>query len=244
MADSGASGRLPPSRRSANAMPSVESHRPLPSPAGTPLPAGRPAQGRDPRRHVVVEDRPQHGQQLLWAFPGDLGSVPCSSADPQVAVVDLDRLPRQPHQPLDVVGRGVAGISEYDHVPTLRLAEHVGELGHQNAVAVVCGIARVLRVSRTKFDRLAAERAGAAVTTASRVIAVAVGQVAGADLDTHAAHGAVQVLVAAHQGRGHGAGGNDERLGLERAKQKGQHEGHDDRFDRLANARRRRYPRR
>ena len=47
---------------------------------------------------------------------------------------------------------------------------------------------------------------------------------------------AVDVLVPAHERRRHRAGRNDERLRLERAEQEGQHEGHDDRFDRLAHA--------
>ena len=45
---------------------------------------------------------------------------------------------------------------------------------------------------------------------------------------------AIDVLVGAHQRGGHRAGRDHERLGLERAKQKRQHERDHDRLDRLA----------
>ena len=44
----------------------------------------------------------------------------------------------------------------------------------------------------------------------------------------------VDVLVAAHESRRHRAGRDDERFGFERPKQKRQHKGDHDRFDRFA----------
>src|SRR6185369_13053264 len=54
----------------------------------------------------------------------------------------------------------------------------------------------------------------------------------------------LHVLVLPHQRRGHGTGGDDEGLGLERPKQKREHECDHDRLDRFAYAvmLRRRFP--
>ena len=60
------------------------------------------------------------------------------------------------------------------------------------------------------------------------------------DVEAMAALEAVDVLVRAHQRRGHRAGRDHERLGLERAEQKRQHERDHDRLDRLADRVRRR----
>jgi len=57
---------------------------------------------------------------------------------------------------------------------------------------------------------------------------------AGRDAELVSALGAMDVLVLPLQRRRHRAGRDDERLRLERAKQKGEDERHDDRFDRLA----------
>ena len=58
---------------------------------------------------------------------------------------------------------------------------------------------------------------------------------AGGNAEAVATLGTVDVLVPAHERRGHRAGRDHERFGFERAKQKRQHERDDDRLDRFAN---------
>ena len=113
------------------------------------LPAGGPTAFGDPRHVVVVEHRLEHGQQFLRRLPRDLKRL-LATTHPHVAVLNANRLAGQTDQSFNEigsgVGRGVAGKLEHDHVPPLRIGQLVDELAHQDPIAAVRGIARVLRI--------------------------------------------------------------------------------------------------
>ena len=51
----------------------------------------------------------------------------------------------QPDQSLDVVLFWIAGIFEYDHIPTLGVAQHIAELVDQNTVTIERAIVGITR---------------------------------------------------------------------------------------------------
>ena len=198
-------------------------------------PAGGPGVVENLFLHVVVVvHRLHHRADLDGRLAGDVPAFLALAAHEDVALADADRLVGQAHDSLDEVGFRSPGIVEDGHVETIRLAEGVGELAHENAVSFV-GALRGLDAVVDHPHRVAAHRAGAGDDDlAAGAVGAGVDLVAGADLERILALPADDVLVPAHQGGGHRAGGNHKGLGLEGAEEKGEHKGDHHRLDHLA----------
>ena len=199
------------------------------------------------RGHVaVVEHRLQHREQFVrrLSLQPERFFPFFAPANPNVTVSDSHSFTRQADQPFDEVrsrvGVTVAWELKNDHIPPSRVAKSVTELADQYSVAVVRRIVVQFRVgvaahrarARGNAERSAVHKNSSAVR---RHLAARTNPVRAAAMRT------LDVFMAAHKSRGHRTGGYYERLGLERAEQKREHYGDDDRLDRLADGRGRRH---
>ena len=199
-------------------------------------PRRRPARLHKFRRHVpAVVHALQHRHERRRRLAGDhrCGIVPTG---PDVAPGDKQRLSRQSHEPLDVVGLGVFGILEDHYVPPSRFGEVVGELVDEDPVTVERWIPRIglarphgqrhfvaaVEAPRFRHEPIGTDAAGGLVPLLT-----------GPDPKLGAARGAGEILVATHERGRHRPGWNHEGLRLEGPEEEGEREGDDDRFDRL-----------
>ena len=158
-------------------------------------------------------------------------------ADPDVAVPDEDRLPGKSDEAFDVVGLRVLGVLEDDDVPSLGCGEVIGKLADQDPVAVERRVSGVVDGGFPSGQEKRCDPATVGAAGLPNLPAVLLGT--RRELVRATARFAGEVLVAAHEGRGHGTGRDHEGFGLERPKEKRQREGDHDRFDRLASGRER-----
>ncbi len=210
-----------------------------------PAPPFRPALQRG-RAMAVVVDHHLHRALVAQRLPLQAEILAVGGLDVDVAVPDPQPLAGEADQPLDVADLGLLRISEDDDVPPPRVGgprqegHVVDELHHQDAVAVEgrgVGQRRLIAAidarpgdDRRRRPRRARPEPEPADPHGARPVVLG----RGVDRVDVAALRAGHLLVAAHQGRRHRPGGDDERLGLEPADQKREDHRHDDRLDRLA----------
>ena len=178
-----------------------------------------------PHEHAhrpLMDQRPAHKPKRL------VGAVRPAQ---QISTPDAEVLAPQADEPLDVVDLGFLGILEDDHVPELGLPLRGGQ---GQVVKELVDEDPVPLEARRVLDnrRCAAVLAGARHDAAQR--AGAFHFFRRVDRVVQAALWAGDFLVAAHQGRGHRAGWNHERLSLETADQEGQDQSDHDLLDQLA----------
>jgi len=205
-------------------------------------PARRKAGRFDRRRQIVVEDRLQHGPDLVRRLARNVEVCLSGTFDEHISMLDADRLAGQPHQALDEIGGGLAGKLEDHHVPALRFAQLIDKLAHQYPIAFH---GMVFFRAGTPLHGVAAHgtnRSLDPVLLPAQSTRAIVHLLAGADLELVAAFFASDLLVSAQQGRGHRAGRDHEGLGLEGAEQEGQNQCYRHRFDHLAHRPRRGKP--
>ena len=109
-----------------------------------------------------IVHRLQHGLHLVrWlALDGKRfgGGVICQTPRIDVTVPNHDGLAGQANQTLDVVLFRIARILEDDDIPPLRFFQQIGELAHQNPVAIERILVRITVL--LQFHRVAADRTG------------------------------------------------------------------------------------
>ena len=184
---------------------------------------------------TIVVNHELHGGLMFERLAGDLEGLAVGRLDVGVAIPDPDALAGESDQALDVVDLRLLGEPEDDDIPARRPprawpeGQIVAGFVDEDSVSLE---ARFLREIGLESAIATGSRGDPERHGTSR--ANALDFLRGIDRVDETALRAGDFLVPSHQGRCHGAGRDDKRLGFEAADQEGQKDGPNDRLDRVA----------